>query len=79
MSVKQILNRLRRRGTYQEVLTSDKDGNIRYTYLLYNELRHKFYTQDELWSVHRRTIGKREAEILLAKTLNLLTKTSRVK
>ena len=79
MTVKQILNLLRRRGTYQEVLSSDKDGNVKYIFLQYNELRHKFYTQDELGSVHRRTIGRREAEILLSKTLNLLLKTSRVK
>lgn len=79
LSVKQILNELKRKNVYQEVLAPDKDGNARFIYLRYNPLRHKYYLEDEIHSVQRRSIGKRQAEIIVAKTLNFLLKSSRVK
>lgn len=72
MNVKQILNALRRKYRYQEVVSPDKDGNLTYIFLQYNPLRKKFYTQRELGSVHRTTISRREAELLVARTLYAL-------
>lgn len=79
LSVKQLLEKLKLPGKYQEVLFADSDGNLMYIYLRYNQIRHKYYLQNKLTSVQRQTIGKREAEVLISKTLNLLLKSSRVK
>lgn len=68
MVVKTLLNQIQR-GQYAQVITYDDMHNIRYTFLEYNKTRHKFFLRGSLTSVHRKTINKREAELLLARTI----------
>lgn len=79
ITVKQILEKLKsRKKFYQEVIAPDKFGNLTYVFLRYNKVRRKFYIENELDSVHRKTIGRREAEIYIAKTLTYLSKVENI-